>query len=155
MTLELLQPQRIISVWQESVSPSEASVRLLETALYYSCNPLHRKQSQRALWMTLNHLNRCCYYRNEVLLLAVFGLSCCSLKACRSAITKPGWKHSRVSCRVLLPHLASWASCESNTAIKIKLSLMKKPKADSYCRIASDTYFQGFLPFICATLRVN
>lgn len=155
MTLELLQPQRIISVWQESVSPSEASVRLLETALYYSCNPLHRKQSQRALWMPLNHLNRCCYYRNEVLLLAVFALSCCSLKACRSAITKPGWKHSRVSCRVLLPHLASWASCESNTAIKIKLSLMKKPKADSYCRIALDTYFQGFLPFICATLQVN
>lgn len=106
-------------LWQESVSPSEASIRLLETALFYSCDPPHRKQSQRALRMPLNHLNRCCYYRNEVLLLAAFTLSCCSLKAHSSAITKPGWKHSRIFCRVSLPHLASWASCNSHTAVKI------------------------------------
>lgn len=32
---------------------------------------------------------------------------------------------------------------------------MKKPKAGSYCRTALDTYFQGFLSFTCATLKVN
>lgn len=45
---------------------------------------------------------------------------------------KDWMEHSRIFCRVLLPHLVSW---ESNTAIKIQLSLMKKLKADSYCRI--------------------
>lgn len=146
MTLELLRPQRITSVWQESVSLSEASPCLPETALYYSCNPPNRKQSQRALWMPLNHLNRCCYYRKEVLLLAVFALYCCSLKAGVSTITKSIWYHIWISiwyhiwiaCRVSLLHLASLASCESNIAIKIQFNLMNKPKAAWYCRIASD-----------------
>lgn len=98
---------RELSLSDKNQSALQSICSSPKTALHYSCNPPHGKQSQRALWIPLNHLNRCRYYRNEVFSLAAFALSCCSLKAGSSAITKPGWKHSRIFCRVSLSHPAS------------------------------------------------